>query len=220
MASSKPTQDFVPLKEVRDGIAVLKDGSYVMILIASSLNFALKSGDEQQAIISQFQNFLNSLDFTVQILIQSRRLDIRPYIATLEDRLKDQPSELLKVQIKEYIGFIKNFTENTAIMSKSFFIVVPYSPAPSFKASNNMFSKLLGRKEPTQAAATEAEGKLFEEHRTQLEQRVGIVQSGLVRSGVRVAALGTEEVIELFFKMLNPGELVKPNISQDLAAQK
>ena len=213
MAGAKPTQDFVPIKEVRDGIAVLKDGSYVMVLIASSLNFALKSADEQQAIINQFQNFLNSLDFRVQILIQSRRLDIRPYIATLEERLKDQNNELLKVQIREYIGFIKSFTESTSIMSKSFFIVVPYAPPSVGSGSTGLFSGLFGGKKTT-AEAAQADKARFEEHRTQLEQRAGVVQSGLVRTGVRIAVLGTEELIELFFKMMNPGEIIRPTINK------
>ncbi len=214
MASATPTQEFVPLDEVRDGIAVLKDGTYVMVLIASSLNFALKSADEQQAIILQFQSFLNSLDFRVQILIQSRRLDIRPYIATLEERMKDQTNELLKVQIREYIGFIKSFTESTAIMSKSFFIVVPYVPPPSIGGSKKGFLGGLFGGKKTGAETTAADKARFEEHRTQLEQRAGVVQSGLVRTGVRVAALGTEELIELFFKMMNPGEVIRPTISK------
>ena len=213
MAGAKPTQDFVPIEEVRDGIAVLKDGTYVMVLICSSLNFALKSADEQQAIISQFQNFLNSLDFRVQIMIQSRRLDIRPYIATLEERLKDQPNELLKVQIREYIGFIKSFTESTAIMSKSFFVVVPYAPAGDITGKKGILGGIFGGKKTT-AADTAAEKARFEEHRTQLEQRAGVVQSGLVRTGVRVAALGTEELIELFFKMMNPGEVIHPALNK------
>ncbi len=125
---AKPAQDFVPIKEIRDGIMVLKDGSMRSILLASSLNFALKSADEQQSIIFQFQNFLNSLNFSIQIFVQSRRLDIRPYIALLEERLKEQVGDLMKMQTKEYIGFIKSFTESTNIMSKSFFVVVPYTP--------------------------------------------------------------------------------------------
>ena len=126
--TAKPTQDFVPIKEVRDGIIVLKDNSMRAILLASSINFALKSADERQGIILQFQNFLNSLDFSIQIFIQSKKLDIRPYLDLLRNRLKDQESELMKIQTQEYIGFVKNFTENTEIMKKSFFVVIPYSP--------------------------------------------------------------------------------------------
>src|SRR3977135_1006373 len=117
---SKATQDFVPIREVRDGVVVLKDGSLRSILLASSLNFSLKSDDERNAILFQFQDFLNSLDFPVQISIQSRRLDIRPYIALLEERYKEQINDLMKIQTREYIEFIKKFTETTSIMTKSF----------------------------------------------------------------------------------------------------
>ena len=107
--NSKATQEFVPIKEVRDGIAILKDGSMRGIVLSSSLNFSLKSEDERKAIVLQFQDFLNSLDFTVQISIQSRRLDIRPYMALLEDRYKEQMNDLMKIQTREYIDFIKRF---------------------------------------------------------------------------------------------------------------
>src|SRR3989344_4239202 len=120
--AAKPTQDFVPIKEVRDGVVVLRDNSMRALLLASSVNFALKSADERQGIILQFQNFLNSLDFSIQIFIQSKKLDIRPYLDLLRDRLKDQESELMKIQTQEYINFVKNFTENTEIMKKSFFV--------------------------------------------------------------------------------------------------
>src|SRR6185295_17038815 len=103
--TSKATQEFVPIKEVRDGVVILKDGSMRGIVLASSLNFSLKSDDERQAIINQFQDFLNSLDFSVQISIESRRLNIRPYIALLEERYKEQVNDLMKIQTTEYIEF-------------------------------------------------------------------------------------------------------------------
>src|SRR5258708_6936826 len=129
MAPSKATQDFVPIKEVRDGVVILKDNSLRAILMTSSMNFALKSEDEQKAIILQFQNFLNTLEFTVQFFIQSRKLDIRPYLTMLEKQEKEQTSDLMKIQVNEYIQFIKTFTETVNVMTKTFFIVVPYSPA-------------------------------------------------------------------------------------------
>jgi len=113
VTNAKTTQEFVPIKEIRQGIVILKDNSLRSVVIASSLNFALKSADEQQSILYQFQNFLNSLDFSVQIFIQSRKLDIRPYIALLEGRVKEQVSDLMKIQTREYIEFIKKFTGNT-----------------------------------------------------------------------------------------------------------
>src|SRR5438067_801706 len=119
--ASKPTQEFVPIEEVRDGVLILKDGGLRGVLLASSMNFNLKSEDEKQAILFQFQEFLNSLDFTIEIAIESRLLDIRPYIALLETQYKEQVNDLLKIQTREYIEFIKKFTETTNIMTKSFF---------------------------------------------------------------------------------------------------
>ncbi|MDB5194230.1 MAG: hypothetical protein JWN50_244 [Parcubacteria group bacterium] len=208
MASSSATQEFVPISEVRDGIVLLKDGGMRGVLLASSLNFSLKSEDERNAILLQFQDFLNSLDFSIEINIQSRRLDIRPYIALLEEQEKRQMNNLLKIQTREYIEFIRNFTENTNIMTKNFFIVVPYTPAIINASKSGGIAATLGfGQKKTAAAQNEA---TFEESRTQLEERLGIVEQGLVRTGIRVARLGTEEVIELFYKAFNPGETEKP----------
>ena len=211
--ASKTTQDFVPIREIRDGIVILKDGSMRALVLASSLNFALKSSDEQNAIILQFQNFLNSLDFSVQIFIQSKKLDIRPYIALLEERYKEQVTELMKIQTREYIEFIKTFVENSNIMTKSFFLVVPYAP-PMISASKNPMSNLVNKfsnksnaKSGEAMAVANAE---FDEYRSQIEQRVSVVEQGLVRCGIRVAELGTEEVVELYYKIFNPGDTEKP----------
>lgn len=203
---AKPTQSFVPIKEIRDGVIVLKDGSLRAILLASSLNFALKSTDEQQGIIFQFQNFLNSLNFSVQIYTQSRRLDIRPYIALLEERLRDQVGDLMKMQTREYIEFIKSFTESTSIMTKSFFIVVSYS-APALGGTSAIKNTFLGGAKKNKK---DQEKTTFEESRSQLQQRVEVVEQGLVRCGIRIANLGTEELIELFYKTFNPGDVEKP----------
>lgn len=202
---NKTTQDFVPVKEVRDGIVILKNGGMRSVIMASSLNFALKSQDEQNSIIYQFQNFLNSLDFSVQIFVQSKKLDIRPYISLLEDRYKEQITDLMKIQTREYIEFIKTFTENSNIMTKSFFVVVPYTPAAI--GSSDVMGKIL--KKNTKDMSQERTEN-FEENRSQLEQRVSVVEQGLIRCGIRVAVLGTEEVIELFYKIFNPGETEKP----------
>lgn len=206
---AKPAQDFVPIKEIRDGILVLKDGSMRTILLASSLNFALKSSDEQQSIIFQFQNFLNSLNFSIQIFTQSRRLDIRPYIALLEERLKEQVGDLMKMQTKEYIEFIKSFTESTNIMSKNFFVVVPYTPPMLGGGGKSVASKLLTSRKNKEGKAADASAS-FEEDRSQLQQRAEVVEQGLVRCGIRIVELGTEELIELFYKIFNPGDVDKP----------
>jgi hypothetical protein len=208
--STSATQEFVPIKEVRDGVVVLKDGGMRAIVLCSSLNFSLKSEDEKNAILIQFQDFLNSLDFSVEIVIQSRKLDIRPYIALLEEQEKNQTNNLMKIQVREYIEFIKSFTENTNIMTKNFFIVVPYSPSIiGSNVAGNITSRFssLGKKVE---AAKKAQVTNFDEDRSQLEERLAVVEQGLIRTGIRVARLGTEEVIELFYKAFNPGETEKP----------
>ncbi len=199
-----PAQQFVPVKEVRDGIIVMKDGTLAMAVLVSSINLSLKSADEQRATLMQFQSFLNTLDFPIQIVIQSRRYDIRPYILTLENRLREQTEPLLQVQTREYIQFIQSFTDQVNIMRKSFFVVVPYIPPilSQQKGISKVFSFL--NKTPT---SVQGEGVSdFEEQRTQLEERVSVVEQGLSRVGLRVAQLGTEEVIELLYKTFNPGE--------------
>ena len=205
ITSKNSTQDFVPVREVRDGVVLLKDGGLRAILLASSLNFALKSEDEQTAFIVQFQNFLNSLDFLVQIFIESRMLDIRPYIVTLETAYKSQLDDLMRIQIREYIEFIKSFTEAANIMTKNFFVIVPYSPSTLSIGRKGPLSFLVRGK-----TTSEASNRTFSEQVSQLEQRIGIVQQGLVRTGVRTVQLGTEETIEILYKMFNPGEEGKP----------
>lgn len=209
MISAKSSQEFVPIKEVRNGIIVLKDGGLRAILLASSLNLSLKSSDEQTAIINEFQNFLNGLDFPVQISMQSRRLDIRHYLLMLEERLKAQVEPLLKIQTKEYIDFIKSFTDEVNIMTKTFFIVVPYSPT-IIKSSNKIMDSLLGGGTPKkQVEDTKKAIDLasFEEKRTQLDQRVGVIIGGLGRIGIRTTQLETDQVVELFYKTFNPGDI-------------
>ncbi|MFA6397992.1 MAG: hypothetical protein WDK96_04090 [Candidatus Paceibacterota bacterium] len=201
--NAKTTQDFVPIKEIRNGVIVLKDGGLRAILLASSINLSLKSYDEQQATIMQFQTFLNSLEFPTQIVIQSREYDIRPYLSLLEKRMKEQQEPLLKIQTREYIQFIKEFTEQVDIMSKSFFVVVSFYPSTMSSSSKG---GIFGFLKPGSKKGSPQELMDFEEQRTQLDQRVGVVQQGLSRVGVRSAQLGTEEIIELFYKTFNPGD--------------
>lgn len=200
---SGATQQFVPVKEIRNGIVILKDGTYRGILICSSINFGLKSADEQHAITLGFQNFLNTLDFSIQIVMNSRKMDLRPYLALLQEKEKDQKTELMKIQLREYIAFVSSFADQTNIMTKSFYIVVPYSPHVSAASATSFFTRGSG----SDASAANAS---FEEHRVQLEQRMTLIASGLSGTGVRAAPLGTEEVIELLYRSFNPGELENP----------
>ena len=203
------TQEFIPIQEVRDGVVILKNGGMRSVVLATSLNFALKSNEEQGAILIEFQNFLNSLDFSIQIFAQSKKLDIRPYLALLEDRYKEQLTDLMKIQVREYIEFVRVFVENTNIMSKSFFVIVPYDP-PILSTSKNPLSNMLPGNKGTTAAKTVSADASFAEYRSQLEQRVAVVEQGLVSCGIKTAELGTEEVVELFYKIFNPGDTEKP----------
>lgn len=202
-----PSQDFVPIEQVRDGILVLKDGSLRAVLMASSINIVLKSANEQAGIITQFQNFLNSLDFSVQVFIQSRELDIRPYLNLLEERYRAQPSDLMKIQVREYIEFVKNFVGSASIMTKGFYIIVPYTPNFMGSGPTENIKALFAQ---NRGGNVQISLPVFEEYRSQIEQRVSVVAQGLARTGVRVAQLGTEEVIELFYSLFNIDELDRP----------
>jgi hypothetical protein len=204
-SSTGNTQTFVPIKEIRNGIVMLKDGGYRGVLACSAINFGLKSADEQHAIILGFQNFLNTLDFSIQIVVNSRKMDLRPYVALLEEKSAGQQSELMKIQLREYIEFVRSFTEQTNIMTKSFYIVVPYAAAGISTAE--AVGLLRHENREARKAASEA---TFEEDAAQLEQRLSLVAAGLSGTGVRAVPLGTEEVIELLYRSFNPGELENP----------
>ncbi len=205
--NARAAQEFVSIKEVRDGVIILKDGGLRAVLIASSINLSLKSSDEQMAIINQFQNFLNGLDFPTQIVMQSRRHDIRPYLMMLEDRIKEQTEPLIKIQTREYINFIQTFTDQVNIMTKSFFVVVPYSPA-LIRSSGSIIETLLDRGQKKAPSSKQGEDTVaFEEKRSQLDQRINVITSGLGGLGIRSSQLNTEEVVELFYKTFNPGDI-------------
>jgi hypothetical protein len=205
MAVSQATQDFVPVKEVRNGIVILKSDGYRGILMCSATNFALKSEEEQRAIIGGFQSFLNTLDFSVEIVMHSRKMDIRPYLALLEAREAGQQSELMRIQVREYINFIRGFMDSADIMTKLFYVVVPYTPAIGIKVAEAF--PLPGRKKEPALAGT---GDSFEEDRVQLEQRMSLVANGLASASIRAVALNTEEVIELLYRSFNVGQIETP----------
>ncbi len=198
------TQQFVSVKEIRNGTIILKDGGYRGVLICSSINFGLKSADEQHAITLGFQNFLNTLDFSIQIVVNSRKMDLRPYLALLGEKEAEQKTELMRIQLREYVEFVRSFADQANIMTKSFYIVVPYSPRISAADTLNFFRRGSGQ---TKTAAAETS---FEESRIQLAQRMALVAGGLSGTGVHAVPLGTEEIIELLYRAFNPGELENP----------
>lgn len=202
MPTTAPTQNFVPIKDVKDNIVILKNGKMCMILLASSINFALKSSDEQKAILQQFQSFLNTLDFSLQIYIQSRRLNIEPYIAQLKLQEDNQPNDLMRVQLREYMDFVRRFTKEVDVMTKNFFVVVTYTPS-AINAKKSILSFLGGGG----SSASTVDEKGFDENRSQLEQRVNLVEEGLARVGVRTTPLANEELVELFYHIFNPRDV-------------
>lgn len=194
------TQKYVDVEEMRDGVMVLKNGALRAVLLVSSINFDLKSTQEQDAIISQYQAFLNSLDFPVQIVIQSRRFNIGPYVESLRDQEKQQENELLRFQIGEYASFIKNLSEVSNIMSKYFYIVIPFSPVED--KTTGFFGKISGIFQPKKTIGMK--GELFDTYKNQLLQRVDHVGAALSGAGVKVTQLSTEEIIELLYNSYNP----------------
>lgn len=199
------TQSFVPLKDVQNGVITRDDGVLCAVLLVSSVNFNLKSEDERQAILYQFQSILNSLEVGVQILVQSRRLNIKPYLQYLEDVYEKQNIELLRLQTREYINFITEFTERNEIMTKQFFVVVSYSPVATGGLASGL--PFFGKKDKKQSSS---EQRATEEHVTQLLQRVSFIQNNIRALGLRAVQLGTEEVTELLYKTFNPGDTQTP----------
>ena len=206
MASTTPSQQFVPISEIRDGIVFLKSGEIRAVLLATAVNLGLKSEDEQAATVSQFQSFLNSLEFSLQMVASSRRLDIRPYLMKLEDRLTKIPEELLRLQTTEYIEFIRDFNDRYNIMSKFFYVVIPFGGTGTTNkkgstSGGGLFDMF--KKKNKEQVNTEA----FEEKRSQLEQRIAVVTQGLSSMGVQSKQLTTEQLVELYQSHFNPGEL-------------
>ncbi len=198
--SGASTQKYVNVEEIKNDLVVLKNKSLRAVFLVSSINFDLKSSDEQEAIIGGYQNFINSLDFPIQIMISSRKLDIEPYLELLETKRKTQINELLRMQIYEYSNFIKNLTEVSQIMTKRFYLVVPFYPIENLE--NGLLDKLMSFFNPKQQIEESVE--VFETYKNQLWQRVDQISSGLTSLGVKTTILNTEELIELLYSSYNP----------------
>jgi len=197
------TQEILKFAEIRDNTVILKDGNLRQIMLCSSINFALKSEQEQTAIIYQYQNFLNSLVFPVQIVMQSKKLDLANYLTNLEKIGNTQTNELLKVQTLDYVSFVKRLIELANIMDKRFYIVVPFMIPPRVNPP-----KTSGKKTQTIVYSPEE----FKKYKTELEQRTQVIQSGLNGMGIRTATLNTQQIIELLYGVYNPEEANKEKI--------
>ncbi len=200
-AKGKPSQSIIPLSEIREGVVILKDGTMRAIMMVSSINFALKSEDEQTAIIYAYQEFINALDFPVQISVSSRKMDITPYLEQVKVLRDKQMNELLRLQMTEYINFIGELVKGSSIMTKTFFITVPFSIAQSKK--EGFFARIFKGASSAVGRHTMTDDE-FEHNKAQLFQRVEQVAVGLRGLGLRVVPLQTDEILELFYNFYNP----------------
>ena len=191
--AKQTTQDFLEVDKIKQGIVILKNKAFRSILIVSSLNFALKSDDERSATIYQFQNFLNSLDFTCQIIVQSRQLNITGYLDQLKKLEQEQENELLKIQTTEYRKFIESLVGTGTIMSKSFFLSVPFTLFEAQKKGSFTTPKF--------SALTDED---FKRCKTQLMHRVEYIILGLRKCGLKTTPLNTLEIIELLWSLHHP----------------
>lgn len=187
------TQRYLPFKEIREGVIIMKDGSMRTILMVNSINFNLKSPDEQTALLNNFQNFLNALEFPLQILVQSRVLDLDDYLKNLEQLSSTQSNELLQLHTKEYVEFVKELIGITNIMSKTFYIIISDQGLPTKKSRlAGWFSRPVT---PT--------GR-FTEARNQLLGTANLVANNLASIGLNSVSLNTKEVIDLLYATYNP----------------
>lgn len=205
------TQEHINIARIQDGVIITRDGGLRMVLLVSAVNFALKSEQEQNALIFQYQNFLNSLSFPIQIVIQSRQLDLSGYLAKLEERLTDETNELLQTQIEDYIEFVKKLVTIANIMDKKFFLVIPFDP-PNLK-QRSFFDKLFHPKK----TAVDISLPEFKRYREELLQRANVIMGGLSPLGIRSIPLDTQQLIELFYQTFNPEEGQKEKLGEEEA---
>jgi len=193
------TQQFLEMEQIKEGVVILKDRSLRGVIMVSSLNFALKSEEEQNATLYQFQSLLNSLDFSIEIVVQSRKLNITGYLDKLQELERAQEVELLKVQTADYRKFITDLIGGGMIMSKNFFVIVPFTliEIPGLRTARGPLTR--------QPAADLTEER-FQQAKSQLWQRMEFVALGLRRCGLQAVPLNTSELIELFWSLYHPEE--------------
>ena len=203
------TQSFLEIKEIKEGVLILKNNAIRGVMMVSSINFALKSDDGQSAIIYAFQSFLNSLDFSCQIVIQSRKINITPYLDNIKRLEEQQTNELLKAQTSSYREFIRQLVVGDEIMTKNFYVVIPYTLMEILGvggAAAKQFDFLKSQKNKTSPKEQQIQDEDFEKCKNQLWQRMEFVAMGLKRCGLDVIPLTTPELIELFWATHHPSE--------------
>jgi len=221
---SFPTQQFIEIESIKDDAITVKNGGLRRVLLISGTNFTLKSEEEQGIIIYAFQGFLNSIDFTLQIFIHSRKLNISDYLTKLENLEIEEKNELLRNQISEYREFIRSFVEQNAIMQKRFFAVVPYDPIQIPGAGANAGEKIFNwfrKSKSGQNSPEEKSREILAENLAQLDQRVDQVINGLNQMGLRAVPLNNDELLELFYNLYNPTTVEKRTMDiEDAGEQK
>lgn len=194
-----PAQQHLPIAEIKQDTVIMKDGTLRAILMVSSINFALKNEDEQNALIAAYVSFLNSLEHPLQVVIQSRKLQIKPYLDRLVTQERQQTNELLRTQIADYRSFVNELVSLGEIMSKQFYAVVPYDPLSN--RSKGFWSRFKEVINPT--SAVKLKGEKFNQRKYDLDLRVRQVEAGLGSMGLTVVRLDTQSLIELFFSTYN-----------------
>ena len=197
---STTTQRYLDIAEIRDNVMVMKDGTMRAVLLVSSLNFSLKSEDEQNAIISSYVGFLNNLEYPLQIVVQSREFKIEPYLEDLEKKRQEQTNELLRVQTAEYLSYIKELILLGKIMNKRFYVVVTYNPLSNKQKS--FFSRLAETIKP--ATLIRLKEEKLRRRQEALMARVDKITGGLSSMGLKSALLETQSLIELLYNTYNP----------------
>lgn len=203
LAKSKPgqaTKRFLDITEIRDDLIIMKDGTVRAVLLVSSINFALKSAEEQEAIVQAYMTFLNSLEYPIQIVIQSRKMNIDAYLNSLQEFSTKTTNELLRAQIADYRTFVSELVVLGEIMQKRFYLVLPYNPVSN--KQKKFFDRLGEAFSPTVAAKLNE--KQLADRREQLTRRCEIIAGQLSSMSLQTVRLDTQGLIELFYNAYNP----------------
>lgn len=205
MTNNISTKQFVDIHDIRDGIVILKNGSLRIILEISSINFDLKSADEQTAIVRGFKDFLNALDFPLQIVVHSRRLDIKNYLEKTQAVVEKTDNELLRIQGVEYLRFVRGLTELANIMSKKFYIIVPFYAVESAAVKKSFVENIKSAFSTAKEKIKTIEKSDFEAYKSQVKQKAELVSDGLQGLGLIAKILSQEELTNMFYSLYNPG---------------
>lgn len=205
------TQNTLQIAEIRDGIVIMNDGSYRSVIMAQSINFDLMSPQEREAVEYGYQGFLNSLYFPIQIFVRSQKIDMRPYLERLDQLRANQENMLLTLLMEDYIDYIAALVEQTNIMDKQFYIVVPYyskvdlsKPVEAGKKMFGGFAELFKVNKTAAVEVVRIDEQELEKAKQELRNRVQSVLGGMNQMGVQGVPLDTQELIELYYDAYNP----------------